>query len=167
MNLITKLSETKKLKQQYTSSISTVESYFASVVKKLENLKKEYLTPEYISNPYNKSMIFYKLKFLNDAYKKFVLEYSQFKHFNNININKITNKKLLADIQNTLNLKTQLRQMFEQTYIKTKKMKKKVQNPVLSINKILTHMIDAFDFNSTAYKTIYNNPTLATVLFYS
>ena len=167
MRLISKYIQAKQLKKNYIKKIEEVKTKFDWVVKDLNRLKEEYLTANYIENPYNHGMVFYKLNFLNDKYKKFLLKYSQFKHFNNVNVENVTDKKLLLEIENCLNLKKDLRQMFEQTYEKTKKLKTKVKNPVISINEILTNMIDAFDFNSTTYKTIYANPNLETVLFYS
>lgn len=167
MGLISKYIQSKQLKQDYIKKIEEVKKNYDWVVKDLNCLKEEYLTADYIENAYNFSMVFYKLNFLNDKYKKFLLKYSQFKHFNNVNVENVTDKKLLSEIENCLNLKKELRQMFERTYTRTKQLKRKVKKPVISINEILTYMIDAFDFNSTAYKKIYANPNLETVLFYS
>ena len=51
-----------------------------------------------------------------------------------------------------------LRQKFELTYINTKKLKKKISNPKISINEILTTMIEVFDFDSSTFKEIENPP---------
>jgi len=166
MSLISKAIENKKLKQEYNSNMNSVYDCYSEVLTMLDNIKVEYLNLEYLEKSYNHRMFFNSLSYLQRAYKKFLFKYLEFKRFNIENINDVTDKKLLKDIEKVLSYKKLLRQKFELIYTNTKKLKKKISNPKISINEILTTMIDVFDFDSTTFNEIQHPKNQKSKSFY-